>query len=178
MEQSGLYEKVYLGLGTNLGDRWRNLSVAVDLLQEQVRLSDLSSVYETEPAYVTEQPRFLNMVCRGETALMPYELLSFVKNLEQRIGRQPSQRFGPRLIDIDILFYADMIINMPDLVLPHPRFAERAFVLVPLSEIAGEFIPPGLTMPVAQLLPLSAAHGGVVRKLGGLAEDIAKKENI
>ncbi len=173
-ERSNLYERVYLGLGTNLGDRRHNLSMAVELLREQVCLSDLSSVYETEPAYVTEQPRFFNMVCRGYTALRPYDLLSFVKNLEQRIGRQPGQRFGPRLIDIDILFYDDIIINVPELVVPHPRFAERAFVLVPLSEIAGEFIPPGLTMPVAQLLSSSVAHGGIVRKLGGLAEDIGQ----
>lgn len=155
---------VYLALGTNLGDRHGNLKTAIQMLREQVSIAQRSSIYETEPAYVTEQPRFLNMVVRGTTTLSPHALLAFLKHLEQIIGRQPGLRYGPRLIDLDILFYGDTVLNTPDLIIPHPRFAERAFVLIPLAEIAPEMVPPGYTQTIAALSQQVGMRGEVVRR--------------
>ncbi len=103
----------------------------------------MSSVYETEPVYYKEQPLYLNAVLSAVTELEPSDLLRFVKGIESDLGRQPSFRNAPRLIDIDILFYGDRVVQTAELTIPHPRIAERAFVLVPLAEIA-----PGLVHPV------------------------------
>lgn len=158
----------YLGLGTNLGDRMAHLRAAVAQLGERLAVERLSSVYETEPAYYQEQPRFLNMVCRARTALAPEELLGFLKELERRIGRRPSVRFGPRVIDLDILLYGDRTVDLPDLAIPHPRIAERPFVLVPLGEIAPALELPGAGATVAELLRRVGGDGAVVRALGAL----------
>lgn len=136
---------VFLSLGSNLGDRLENVKKALRLLESHVDVRRVSSVYETEPWGYKDQPWFLNAVCRAETDLAPAELLDFVKQVEQQLGRQPTVRYGPRRIDIDILFYEDQIIRRPDLQIPHPRIPERAFVLVPLTEIA-----PGLVHPVSR----------------------------
>ena len=135
---------VYLCLGSNLGNRQENLDKALDLLSRRVRIDQVSSVYDTEPVGFIDQPRFLNLVCRAYTTLTPAGLLTLIKGIEHKLGRVPGKRNAPRPIDIDILFYGSQIIETPDLVIPHPRLVERAFVLIPLSEIA-----PGLVHPVS-----------------------------
>jgi len=138
----------YLSLGSNLGDREANIASALKMLGREARILEVSSLYETEPVGYKDQPWFLNCACSVETNLSPQALLEFVKAIEKNLGRKPTLRFGPRLIDIDILFYDGLILDSPDLVVPHPRLAERAFVLVPLKEIAPNLVHPlsGLTI--------------------------------
>ncbi len=144
---------VYLGLGANLGDREANLRAARERLQELgVELERCSSLYESEPWGVRDQPRFLNAVCRAHTALSPQELLRLAKQVERDLGRRPGVRYGPRPVDVDILLYDDLVLDTPDLTIPHPRLAERAFVLVPLAELAPELVVPGLGRRVRELL--------------------------
>jgi 2-amino-4-hydroxy-6-hydroxymethyldihydropteridine diphosphokinase len=142
---------VYLGLGSNLGNRARNIYRALRLLGSRVRLGKISSPYETEPVGLAEQPWFLNLVCWGETDLSPEALLSLAKTTERQMGRKQGVRFGPRLIDIDILLYDDLVLSTPQLQIPHPRLHERAFVLIPLSEVAPNLIHPVLNSDVEQL---------------------------
>ena len=133
---------IALALGANIGDRQAALRAAVDGLRAFVSISALSPVYETAAAYVTDQPAFLNAALRGQTKLAAEDLLKEIKNLESRIGRRPTFRYGPRVIDIDILFYDDLVMQTPDLILPHPRMAERGFVLRPLADIAPDWRHP------------------------------------
>lgn len=132
--------RVYLALGSNLGDRLALLQAAVDGLSPGVRIEGLSRIYETAPMYVTDQPPFLNMAVAGWTDLSPLELLDHAKRLEEDIGRIPSFANGPRAIDIDILSHGDTIMETPRLTLPHPRIAERAFVLAPLADLAPDSV--------------------------------------
>jgi 2-amino-4-hydroxy-6-hydroxymethyldihydropteridine diphosphokinase len=145
-------ELVYFGLGSNVGDRRQNLDKALDYLRQRLRVAELSSVYDTEPVGNTEQPRFLNMVCGVYTTLEPQALLILVKSIERKMGRQPGRTNDPRTIDIDILFYGDKVIKTPDLVIPHPRLAERAFVLVPLAEITPDLVHPVSGKRITELL--------------------------
>jgi 2-amino-4-hydroxy-6-hydroxymethyldihydropteridine diphosphokinase len=161
---------VYLALGANLGDRRRNLRVAVERLREEVQVERMSSVYETEPAYVIDQPRFLNMALRGRTALEPLELLAFLKRVERELGRAAGPRFGPRLIDLDILLYGDLVLATPELTIPHPRMAERPFVLAPLAEIAPDLVPPGWDETVGALAELVRGNGDVLVRKGALTD--------
>ncbi|MBF8282316.1 MAG: dihydropteroate synthase [Anaerolineales bacterium] len=142
---------VYLALGSNLGDRAHNLRRALQALGEQLTLDAVSPCYETEPAYVLDQPRFYNLTCRAQTTLAPLDLLHHLKELETRLGREPTVRFGPRVIDLDILFYDDLVLDTPELTLPHPRLQERAFVLVPLADIAPDLVHPTLKLTIAEL---------------------------
>ncbi len=143
---------VYLGLGSNMGNRQDNLDRALDFLSQRLRVERVSSVYDTEPIGNINQPRFLNLVCQGYTRLAPMELLALAKGVESKLGRTPSKSNAPRPIDVDILFYDDQVIETPELVIPHPRLTERAFVLVPLDEITPDLVHPVTGKTIKELL--------------------------
>ncbi len=143
---------VYLALGSNMGNRLSNLKAAVLNLTPQMTVKQKSSVYETPPWGFTEQDAFLNQVVKVTTYLEPEALLRHLKRMETALGRVPNFQNGPRVIDIDILFFDKMIINTPPLVVPHPRLHERAFVLVPLAEIEPDFVHPILQRPINKIL--------------------------
>ena len=144
--------RTYLALGTNLGDRLANLRTALVALAPQVDVLSESKIYETPPWGYENQPAFLNMAVTADTTLGPDRLLAHLKDLEANLGRVETFRYGPRLIDMDILFYDDLILDTPPLVIPHPRLQERAFVLLPLNDIAPDFIHPVLNKTVKELL--------------------------
>jgi len=146
------YYQIYIALGTNLGDRVENLRAAIEAMQPVVTILSQSPVYQTIPWGYTDQPDFLNQVVFGTTRSTPMQLLTFLKEVETRIGRVPTFQNGPRKLDLDILFYSDLIVNLPGLRIPHPRLPERAFVLVPLNDIAPNFIHPTLHQSVAEML--------------------------
>jgi 2-amino-4-hydroxy-6-hydroxymethyldihydropteridine diphosphokinase len=134
---------VYLGLGSNVGDRETNLREALKRLEsEGTRVVRRSSLYETEPQELRDQPWFLNAVVEVETDLFPLQLLACIRNIEREMGRRRVTSKGPRNIDIDILFYGRNVIDTADLEVPHPRIAQRRFVLEPLAEIAPSFRHP------------------------------------
>jgi 2-amino-4-hydroxy-6-hydroxymethyldihydropteridine diphosphokinase len=143
---------VYIALGSNIGDRLANLNSAIAALPPKVATLALSLVYETAPWGYTDQPAFLNQVIRAETRLLPPDLLIHLKSIETSLGRTPSFRYGPRLIDLDILFYDDLILESPNLIIPHPRLHERAFMLVPLADLAPTLCHPILGKTVRQML--------------------------
>ena len=157
----------YLGLGSNLGDREDNLRKAIFLLGERGEIATLSSVYETEPWGLTDQPRFLNMACGFRTSLAPHELMALAQDVERSLGRVRTVRYGPRTIDVDILLYGDLVADAPDLQIPHPGIPERAFVLAPLAEIASGVEHPVLKRLIGALLADAPGRETVVR-LGAL----------
>ena len=147
--------KVYLSLGTNLGNKTGNLLQAIVCLSKETgKLSAISSVYETEPWGYKSGNNFLNMAVCIETLLKPEEILSLTKSIEKSIGREEktTDSYRDRLIDIDLIAYSDLIINSNSLKLPHPLFHERRFVLEPLNEIAPDFVHPVLQKKVSELL--------------------------
>jgi 2-amino-4-hydroxy-6-hydroxymethyldihydropteridine diphosphokinase len=156
-------KRIYLSLGSNIGDRERNLRKAVEQLASQdVRVLRSSRIYETEPVDYKDQGWFLNQVVEAETALFPMQLLTRIGRVEREMGRVRRVRKGPRTIDIDILFYGAAIVGTARLEIPHPRIAERRFVLAPLAELA-----PGLRHPVTHRSVrqmLESAPPAVVRR--------------
>lgn len=149
----------HLALGTNLGDRLANLRAALRSLPPDVQPVSVSRIFETPPWGFTDQPAFLNMAVHARTTLKPDSLLRKLKTLEVELGREQTFRWGPRLIDLDILFYDDLVLDTPPLVIPHPRLHERGFVLVPLMDIAPDLAHPLLGKTIRQLLAEIDATG-------------------
>ncbi|AEM74698.1 2-amino-4-hydroxy-6-hydroxymethyldihydropteridine diphosphokinase [Caldicellulosiruptor acetigenus] len=142
---------IFLGLGSNLGDRNENIQKAIEHLKYKVTIEKISSIIETEPYGVVDQPKFLNCVLKGRTLLSPFELLEFVLEIENKMGRKRLFKWGPRNIDIDILFYDDCVIDTENLKIPHPELHKRLFVLEPLCEIEKDFIHPVFKKSVYEL---------------------------
>lgn len=143
---------VYLALGSNMSNRLANLKNAISNLPPQMDVKKKSPVYETPPWGYTDQPAFLNQVVMVRTYMDAENLLGHLKRLETALGRESSFENGPRLIDIDILFYDEEVIDSPPLVIPHPRLHQRGFVLVPLNDIAPDLVHPVLEKPVSEIL--------------------------
>lgn len=151
-EHNAPRHQVFLGLGSNIGDRDAHLVAALQALAEAATVGRVSSVYDTAPLHYTSQPRFHNIACQVETDLTPIALLREAKAIERRLGRVKGPRYGPRVIDVDLLLYDQLILETSELTLPHPRLAERAFVLAPLAEIAPEAVHPVLGLTMRELL--------------------------
>ena len=152
MKKSPSSHRVFIALGSNLGDREKNLGAAILLLSSFILVQKISPIYETEPWGFKDQPSFLNQVLEGLTRFKPITLLKRLKSIEKKLGRKPGIRYGPRLIDLDILFYDDLILDEPGLAIPHPRLHERSFVLVPLENIAPCLVHPVLNQTIHELL--------------------------
>jgi 2-amino-4-hydroxy-6-hydroxymethyldihydropteridine diphosphokinase len=154
---------VYLALGSNLGDRRAHLDRARELLRTaDFVITRVSSIYETEPREIRDQPWFLNQAIEARTALFPRQLLRHTQQIERRMGRALTIPKGPRVIDVDILLYGEAIVNAADLRIPHPRIGERRFVLEPLAELAPELRHPVTKKTVREML--SAVAVQVVRR--------------
>lgn len=151
--------QLFLGLGSNLGDRWTILQRAVQALADLMVIEALSPVYETAPWGLKRQPDFLNLCLSATTALEPLPLLTGIKRIEARLGRKLGLRWGPRLVDIDVLFYDNLVMGDEQLTIPHPRLAERAFVLAPLADIAPHFQHPESGLTAGQMLAMVDQRG-------------------
>ena len=159
---------VYIALGTNLADREANLQIAINAMAPVAQLHDLSPVYETAPWGILEQPEYLNQVIKAKTYLSPLKLLRHLKQIEKQMGRQVSVKNGPRLIDLDIMFYDDLILNSPRLTIPHPRMQGRAFMLVPLADIEPGLIHPILKKTIIDLSNETDKTGMIIFSVGGV----------
>jgi len=145
-------QTIYLHTGSNLGDRISHLAQACEMLEKQVgKISNRSRLYETEAWGMKDQPDFINQALEVQTELVPDEVLFHIKKIEKEIGRQENKKWHERIIDIDILFFGNTMLSTDKLKIPHPHCHERMFVLVPLMEIAGEFIHPFLNLTIEEL---------------------------
>ena len=161
----------YLSLGSNLDDRKKNLSMALASLESQnITIKKTSSIYETEPVDVQDQPYFYNIAIEIDCSYDPWKLLGIIKQIEAQIGRVSTFSKGPRKIDIDILLAEELVITAPDLQIPHPGSAKRNFVLVPLNEIAPETIHPSLQAKIKTLADINRDTSSVSRIQGNLHE--------
>ncbi len=165
---------VFLGLGSNLGDRWRNIVRAIDLLGRKVRIEQVSGLYESPPLgeEYKGHPHFFNAVVKGTTLLEAEALLAFCQGIERTLGRVHPSPHAPRTIDIDILLYGDKQITGESLTIPHPRLAKRAFALAPLAELSPDLVAPGAGETVAALLE-RAEGKDTLKRLGKLAAPAA-----
>ena len=154
---------ILLGLGSNSGERFDNLTSAIEALAPEITVQSVSPTYETQPLYVAQQPEFLNLLVRATTTLSPISLLAATQTLEVELGRKPSVRFGPRMIDIDIIDYDSLTLNLESLTTPHPRLHERLFVLRPLIDIVPTWIHPRTGKTVQQLID-GLSDPGIVKK--------------
>jgi 2-amino-4-hydroxy-6-hydroxymethyldihydropteridine diphosphokinase len=154
---------VYLSLGSNIGNRLKYLNDALELIEEKIgKIQNISSIYETEPWGKTDQPNFLNMTACIHSMLLPEVVLKSILEIEQLLGRIRIEKWRERIIDIDILFYNDEIINLPELIVPHPNMQDRQFVLVPLNEIAPSFYHPVLQCTINELLLKCSDTTGII----------------
>lgn len=165
--------RVAIALGSNIGDRQGNLVAALQRLRTVVRIDRISSVYDTLPVGFRDQPNFLNLVCTGYTVLAPHELRNALAAIERQVGRQPGTPLGPRAIDLDLLLYGDLVLADHACTIPHPGLTERAFVLVPLAEIAPELVDPRSGKTIAELAR-GVDASGVSRREGGLVTRIRR----
>ncbi len=143
---------IFIALGTNLGDRHANLDMAITALGMNIDIDKQSKIYQTDPMYVTDQPAFLNMAIAGVTNMTPHQTLDFLKTIEDELGRKQTFKNGPRVIDLDILYYDNILQDDDDLIIPHPRISERDFVLRPMADIAKNFIDPNTNETIGQML--------------------------
>jgi len=163
-------EIIYLGLGSNTGTREQYLKDAQTRLSEKIVITSCSTIYETEPLNCPPQTNFLNMVIEARTELSPPDLLAFTQKVEKEMGRSQNSHNQPRLIDIDILLYGQKRLNTPTLTIPHPHLTERAFVMLPLVELAADFISPGSRSSLSDLLE-ELPPGQSIRPFSYLPED-------
>lgn len=159
-------QQAFIAIGSNVDDRLEHMKKAVSLLAENsnIKLINCSSVYETEPLGEIQQQSFFNAVCEIETSLAPLDLLKQLKDFESEIGRKKTVQWGPREIDFDILFYNGLIFNSDHLIIPHKEILNRGFVLIPLMEIAANFIHPALNKKVKELVT-SHHQKEIIKKL-------------
>ena len=155
LNESAKMNKIFLALGSNIGDKEHQLNEAIRSLGEKLTDIKTASYYTTSPMYYTDQPDFLNTVISGLTGLLPLELLEFTQHIQSKLGRQKRFKNAPREIDIDILFYGNMVYVNKDLIIPHPLIHERQFVLKPFMELDPEFMHPVLKKTIRQLLQAS-----------------------
>ncbi|MDO8691827.1 MAG: 2-amino-4-hydroxy-6-hydroxymethyldihydropteridine diphosphokinase [Dehalococcoidia bacterium] len=160
--------QVLLGLGSNLGDREGNIRAALARLGAVMVVEKVSSFYETDPIGYLDQPSFINIVCLVSAELSPLGILDLAKTIEEQMGRKPNFRNGPRLIDVDILSYGDLVLDTEELTIPHPRLSERSFVLVPLSEISPDWRHPTLAKTALEMAGEVGSRG--VRLMVGAAD--------
>lgn len=144
--------KAYIGIGTNLGDKEKNIKNAIRLLKEKCEIVKRSPLYKTEPVGFKDQSWFVNCVVEVCTRLAPYELIHFLKGIEKSMGRAKAIKYGPRLIDLDILYYDDLILKEKNLAIPHLRMHKRLFVLAPLMDISPDFTHPRLKKSIKALI--------------------------
>ncbi len=159
-----MVQNVFIGTGSNLGDRSGALRAAAALLEPEVHIMQASCIYETPPWGYKDQPLFLNQVLRVETELDPPVLLAHLKRIEKKLGRQTTFLYGPRAIDLDILFYDDLIYSTDSLQIPHPMASERAFVIEPMLEIAPDFVHPVLGKSIRELACKVDCSGIIIYK--------------